>query len=173
MFNPLQLGFIPQAIWTDGQDVKFGDLITFFFQRKNHANSRFSHKLYNALRMTTSDPSCFDFIGVKWMTDTVLVVNKSIFAQLLGIKTVDGSLFHRQGNFPSHGFVELTWAEATALLTPAEVQKIDFDTVRLLAHEQGVFVRGATLEAIEDCKWTPATDGAHFTRMTESASSNE
>jgi hypothetical protein len=155
-FNPLQLGFIPQSVWTDSKDVKFGDLVTDFFQRKNNANTRFSHKLYNALRITASDPFYFDFIGVDWISDIVLRVDKRIFAQLLGIKTVDGSLFHRQGNFPSHGFVELTSAEAAELLNPADLMGVDFDVIRLLVHEERVFVRDATLEAIENCRWTAA-----------------
>jgi hypothetical protein len=157
--NPSQLGFIPQALWTDETDLKFGDLVTHFFQRKNNANSRFAHKLYNALRITTSDPFYFDFIGVEWLSDVVLKVNKSIFAQLLGIKTVDGSLFHRQGNFPSHGFLELTLSEAAALVSPEYLQEIDFSITRLLFHEQRVFVRDATIEAIENCKWVQVTRG--------------
>jgi hypothetical protein len=155
-FNPARLGFIPKSVWTDGKDVKFGDLVTDFFQRKNNANTRFSHKLYNALRITKSDPFYFDFIGVDWISDIVLRVDKRLFAQLLGIKTVDGSLFHRQGNFPSHGFVELTAAEAADLLSPAALQGVDFDIIRLLVHEERVFVRDATLQAIENCRWTPA-----------------
>jgi hypothetical protein len=154
-FNPARLGFIPQSVWTDGRDVKFGDLVTDFFQRKNNANTRFSHKLYNALKITTSDPFYFDFIGVEWISDIVLKVDKRIFAQLLGIKTVDGSLFHRQGNFPSHGFAELTSIEAVDLLGAAELVGVDFDVIRLLVHQERVFVRDASLEAIENCKWVP------------------
>lgn len=153
-FNPVRLGFIPVAVWQTSRDVKFGDLVTDFFQRKNNANTRFYHKLYNALKITTGDPFYFDFIGVEWISDTVIRVDKRIFAQLLGIRTVDGSLFHRQGNFPSHGFVELTSGEATELL--GDVRGVDFDIVRLLVHQDKVFVRKATCEAIENCKWTPA-----------------
>jgi hypothetical protein len=30
----------------------------------------------------------------------------TIFAKLLDVKIIDGSLFHHQGNFSSHGFIE-------------------------------------------------------------------
>lgn len=43
-----------------------------------------------------------------WVKDTVFKVDKCVFGRLLGIKSYDGGLFHSQGNFPSHGFRELT-----------------------------------------------------------------
>jgi hypothetical protein len=49
---------------------------------------------------------------VRWVTDCVFLVQKVIFAQLLGVRTIDGSFFHQEGNFPSHGFVELAFPEA-------------------------------------------------------------
>jgi hypothetical protein len=131
-------------------------LVKDFFQRKNHANSRFSHKLYNALKITLDDPFYVEFIGIEWVTDVVLKIDKRIFARLLAIKTVDGSLFHQQGNFPSHGFVELS--EQTGLeYVPKEVlDGVDFDNVRLLVHQEGVFRRNCTEADIERCKWISA-----------------
>jgi hypothetical protein len=156
-FNPHRLGFIPRDLWIDAE-VKFGDLVTDFFQRKNNALSRFPHKLYNALKITASDPFYFDFLGVAWISETVLKVDKRVFAQLLGIKTVDGSLFHQQGNFPSHGFAELTPGEAERLVEKGELEGVDFDIIRLLVHHSRVFVRDASCEAIENCKWSRVKD---------------
>lgn len=151
-FNPKHLGFIPGKAWAD-HNITFGDLVQDFFQRKNNANSRFSHKLYNALKISEADPFYSVFLGVEWITPKVLKVNKKVFARLLGIKTVDGSLFHQQGNFPSHGFVELSPTTAPQYLSEDQLQGVDYDEIRLLIHQPGVFVRGCTESVLEACKW--------------------
>jgi hypothetical protein len=156
--NPVALGFIPKSIWDTGKEVKFGDLVTDFFQRKNNGSTRFHHKLYNALKITGANPEWFRFVGVTWISPIVLRVDKRIFAQLLGIKTVDGSLFHQQGNFPTHGFVELSIAEARGLLKAADVEGVDFDAIRLLVHGPRKFVREAREEAIENCRRTAVSE---------------
>lgn len=151
-FNPHQLGFIPSKIWPD-QEYTFGELVQDFFQRKNNANSRFSHKLYNALRIAEFDPFYVEFLGVSWVNHNVLKVNKNVFARLLGIKTIDGSLFHQQGNFPSHGFLALDPVTARKCTIGCDISDVDFENVRLLFHQQGIFVRGCTEKALEQCKW--------------------
>jgi len=152
-FNPQKLGFIPTKFWPD-QDYTFGDLVTEFFQRKSHSNSRFSHKLYNALKISNSDPFYSMYLGVEWVTDRVLKVDKKAFARLLGVKTIDGSLFHQQGNFPSHGFVELKSTELSLYNIPPEaLEGVDYDNVRLLVHTAGVFVKNCTEDSIERCRW--------------------
>lgn len=47
IIEPKALNFIPSSFWKE-KAVTFGDLVRDFFQKKNHANSRFSHKLYNS-----------------------------------------------------------------------------------------------------------------------------
>lgn len=159
-FNPVQLGFIPSTFWPD-HDFTFGELVANFFQRKNNANSRFSHKLYNALKIADFDPFYADFTGIEWVNDRVLKVDKRVFARLLGIKTIDGSLFHQQGNFPSHGFVELGSRDALQYVTQEDLEDVDFEKVRLLIHPAGVFVRGCTEQAILHCKWTSCRKANH------------
>ena len=151
-FNPANLGFIPSKIWAN-EDMTFGEIVSQFFQKKNNANSRFSHKLYNALRITDFDHFYYLFLGVEWVTDNILKVDKKQFARLLGIRTIDGSFFHQQGNFPSHGFVELDPKTAQAHLDPKVLEDVDYDNVRLLTHQEGIFVRGCTESVLESCKW--------------------
>jgi hypothetical protein len=151
-FNPHKLGFVPVAFWKN-RDYTFGELVQDFFQKKCNVNTRFSHKLFNALKIAESDPFYIDYLGVEWVTDSVLKVRKNVFARLLGIKTVDGSLFHQQGNFPSHGFMELGVQEARECVQEADMQNVDFEEVRLLAHHSGEFARNADPENIEGCKW--------------------
>jgi hypothetical protein len=111
------------------------------------------HKLYNALAITELDPAYFGLVGVAWVTDRVFKVDKVRFAKLLGIRTIDGSLWHKQGNFPSHGFVELSPADARGTLEPEQIQGVDFDIVRLVTHEANAFVRGVPPDIDDGCRW--------------------
>jgi hypothetical protein len=52
--------------------------------------------------------------------------------------------------------VEITHATAAEFVDQAELEGVDFDVIRLLMHQDQVFVRDATCEAIENCKWVPA-----------------
>lgn len=150
-FNPVKLGFIPKSYWAD-KEFTFGELVTDFFQRKNNANSRFYHKLYNALKIV-DDPFYIEYVGIEWVNDKVLKVDKNIFARLLGIKTIDGSLFHQQGNFPSHGFVELGSQDSLKYVTKEDLEGVDYDKIRLLIHQSGVFTKNCSESTIENCKW--------------------
>lgn len=149
---PQKLGFIPENLWVD-KELTFGALVTTFFQKRNNASSRFSHKLFNALRLSTEHPHLIPYIGVEWITPTILKVNKFAFARLLKIKTIDGSLFHHQGNFPSHGFVEINEKEACGILPPEVLSDVDYESVRLLTHPAGIFRRDCTGSDIDNCKW--------------------
>jgi hypothetical protein len=140
--------------------MTFGDVVRTFFRRKCSGGHKFYHKLYNALLITETYPCYSDMVGVEWITDAVIRVDKAAFARLLGIKTINGSLFHQQGNFPSHGFVELQEGDignlpcqAKGFIYNVDLTGVDFENVRLLRHEPGVFVRGANPEVIDQCKW--------------------
>jgi hypothetical protein len=150
-FHPTDLGFLPTP-WPDRKRT-FGDLVNDFFTRKSSASSRFLHKLYNALTIAELDAAYFGLVGVAWVTDRVFKVDKVRFARLLGIKTIDGSLWHKQGNFPSHGFVEVSPADARRNLTPEQLEGVDFDVVRMVTHEANVFTRGVPPDIDERCRW--------------------
>jgi hypothetical protein len=141
--NPVSLGFIPVLFWPN-KDVAFGDLVFDFFQRKSNVNSRFLHKLYNALRISTLSPVWAELVGVQWEARFVIRVNKGQFARLLGIKAVEGSLFHQQGNFTTHGFVELNAEHAQMYCPNLNLATVDFDNVRLMVHQPGIFVSTCT-----------------------------
>ncbi|OHT08135.1 hypothetical protein TRFO_23508 [Tritrichomonas foetus] len=150
--NPMEVGFIPSSFWSNSL-MTFGDIVSTFFQRKNNSKCRFPHKLYNALILSTLGPrlgieNMFEIIGIKWFNDRILYINQKNFARLLGIKAVEGSLFHQQGNFPSHGFVEID-PSIVKILEP----NFDFTKNRLLTHTDGIFVKGCTEGQIASCKW--------------------
>jgi hypothetical protein len=151
-FAPEALGFLPSQGWKEST-VTFGTLVDSFFRRKGSARTRFLHKLFNALRITEADPAYFNLVGVRWVTERIIRVDKVKFARLLGLRTPDGALFHRQGNFPSHGFAELTPSEARAVLSAEDCAGVDFDTVRLFVHRQGNFFKGCGEEIEKLCRW--------------------
>jgi hypothetical protein len=154
VFSPQALGFLPSNYWL-ATDATFGDLVTKFFQRKNNANCRFPHKLYNALSLVDHEASLFGLLGVHWITDRIFKVDKFIFGRLLGITSIDGGLFHRQGNFPSHGFAELTGLEVQQVRVAgaANVADVDQDRVRLLYHKGSMFAKASTEDSVTRCKW--------------------
>jgi hypothetical protein len=128
-------------------------LVQEFFRKKGSSNTRFLHKLFNALRISAVDRSHFNLVGVAWLTDRIIKVHKLAFARLLGIKTIDGSFFHKQGNFPSHGFVEIAPADGRATLSAEQLDGVDFDVVRLFVHEAGDFTRECGPDIQTKCAW--------------------
>jgi len=152
-FNPKQLGFIPSNLWVD-RETDFSQTVSDFFRRKNNQNCRFIHKLYNGLRLVEADSMFLPFVGVSWLNASILKVDKVVFARLLGIRSIDGSLFHQQGNFPSHGFVEIGAGDVREMCPPdVDLSGIDFGNVRLVFHLEGVFTKGCTEAEIENCRW--------------------
>jgi hypothetical protein len=152
VFSPHALGFLPSNYWLP-EDTTFNDFVTKFMQRKNNANCRFPHKLFNALTLVGHTPSFFDLLGVQWVTDRVFKVDKLIFGRVLGMMAVDGGLFHRQGNFPSHGFKELSGPELEQLKALYPLTDVDQDRVRLCYHKGESFAKDSTEEAVTKCKW--------------------
>jgi hypothetical protein len=151
-FAPDELGFLPRHGWKDSE-VTFGKLVESFFRHKGSAHTRFLHKLFNALRISDVDRAYFNLVGVEWVNDRIIRVDKIKFARLLGLRTPDGALFHQQGNFPSHGFVEITPSESKAMLSPEVLRDVDFDRVRLFVHRPGDFFRGCGSEIEKRCRW--------------------
>jgi hypothetical protein len=150
--KPSDLGFIPVSHWTDGE-MTFGGLVSNHFQQKSGRNTRFFHKLYNALKISEYDRFYSEYVGVEWITDQVIKIDKKKFARLLGIHAIEGSLFHQQGNFPSHGFRELGPSEAKEMVPSEELASVDYDNIRLLVHAPGDFVRGSAPQVIDKCRW--------------------
>jgi hypothetical protein len=80
------------------------------------------------------------------------MVQKMIFAQLLGVRTIDGSFFHQQGNFPSHGFVELAFPDAQVIAYECGIGEVDSTNMRFFKHGSGLFTRGSADLQIQQLK---------------------
>jgi hypothetical protein len=133
--------------------MSFGTLVAGHFRKKSGTNTRFFHKLYNALKISEIDPFYTEYVGIEWVTDRMIKIDKRRFARLLGIRAIEGSLFHRQGNFPSHGFREIGPSEARKALGAGELANVDYDSVRLFVHAPGDFVRNSSPQVFERCRW--------------------
>jgi hypothetical protein len=151
-FNSCELNLMPMHYWKS-QLYSFGDLARNFFQKKNNMNAHFSQKLYNALKLFDFDAVYTELVDVKWMNETIFRIDKIIFGKLLGVKAIEGSFFHQQGNFPTHKFVELQASQAREMFTEKDLTTVDFEVVRLIYHKPGLFVRNASPTTIENCKW--------------------
>jgi hypothetical protein len=151
--HPGQLGLIPREAWPN-YAIPFGVLIVTFFQKRNSKHCRFPYKLYNALLIINQCPQFYPFVGIRWVTDEVLIVEKFVFARLLGLRSVDGGLFHQQGNFPSHGFVELSFEEAQRIAAENGVADVDSASIRFMKHRSGAFRRNCAEDVIHRIEWT-------------------
>lgn len=150
--NPKRMQFIPASAWTNDK-MPFGVLVSTFFRKRNSMHCKFPYKLYNALKMSLLAPEFIPHIGIEWVTDTIFRVNRVVFARLLGVRTVEGGLFHQQGNFPSHGFVELPFDESDQISRKHGYGPADLSQVRFMKHCTGHFVRYSTEHDLEQCKW--------------------
>ena len=152
--RPKEIGLVPASFWVE-EELTFSDLLAKFFRRRNNVHARFPYKLFDALTLVESNRELFPIIGVMWVTEKVFKVDKLVFGRLLGIQALDGALFHKQGNFPTHGFVPLTSDERKELGVDEEE---DIDRIHYLQHANGMFVRSATEDAVTHCKWTNTAD---------------
>ena len=152
-FNVTDLKLIPvnKDIWVN-DEWTFGDLVTDYFRRKNATWCKFYQKLYNALRITDDDPFYFEFLGVQWIDDNIIKVDKKKFGRLLGLKNPD-SLFHQQGYFPSNGFVEINEIKARKKIMLEQLEDVDFKNIVLIIHQYSVFHRNSKEEELDNYKW--------------------
>ena len=158
---PASVGLVPTALWKGIECVRFGELVEVLFQRRNNDNSRFTYKMCNALLLTDDNPDLFCVVGLKWVNDSVMALNKRIFAQLLGIAptSVDGALLNSQGNFSTHGCVEVSrQVHLIALgVTPEQImeQRVAGEDYRFLVHAKGALKRSTPPAELEQSgiKW--------------------
>ena len=162
--DPVALHFIPESAWTS-QNLSLHSLHEDYFGRKNNLNRRFEHKLWNALRITLTFPAMVKFVGVVWVTDTIIKVYKFAFAKLLNISAIDGGLFHKQGNFTRHGFVMLSDSEAKLKVPAEQLADVDFHDVLLITHSQHNFTISSTEATISQCKWDNPTSATRVAAL--------
>lgn len=150
-FNPDEIGLLTGRInWES--PVTFGTIVREFFQLPMSANTRFQCKLYTALRLSDVFPQFSHVFGVQWVTPFVFKVSKIAFGILLGLQSIEGALFHSQGNFPTHGFVEVDSTTAKSL--NIHDTSVDFINVVLMTHKENHFYRGMGKNEVKKLTYT-------------------
>lgn len=134
------LKFVPESEWKS-QACSLMELRSNFFTRRNGIGRVFPIKLYHALLITKAFPDAYYFTGVIWITNTVFKVNASLFASLLGIHSVQGGLFHKQGNFSRHKYSQVMIQSSPEFAAMPECSDVDDFYVRLFTDPQGRFTR--------------------------------
>jgi hypothetical protein len=112
-----------------------------YFTRRNGLSRQFVFKLHNALRITMKFPQAYEFVGAIWVSPAVIKVNAPAFAALLGVKTVQGALFHKQGSFSRHGFTPVLRHGSADLTTASDCDDVDDYNVRLYTDRSRKFLR--------------------------------
>jgi hypothetical protein len=91
------------------------------------------------------------------MSERIIKVYKHVFAKLLGIGAVDGGLFHKQGNFTRHGFVQVPDLLARQELGDDQMADVENREIVMLEHKDHAFTMKSTEETIGLCRWENAT----------------
>jgi hypothetical protein len=151
--NPKELGFIPSSFWPEGSFL-LRDVISDYFMKECGPDSRFSHKLFNALQKVLRDPFYSCFFGVEWLNENVLSVNGPLFGTILGINHYEEELFGSYGQLSIHGFVQQSETEALGCVDVSQIEGIDFVSVRIFIHNNGVFTQSATEHDIITARWS-------------------
>ncbi|OHT06831.1 hypothetical protein TRFO_25078 [Tritrichomonas foetus] len=136
-----ELGFVPQSEWPP-QNMSLNELKGLYFTRRNGAARQFDFKLYNALCITSKFPEAYNYVGAIWVTQNVMKIHSQIFANLLGIHSIQGGLFHKQGNFSRHGFIHVYKQSTMNLQKSPLCDDVDDYNVRLYTDRRNRFCRG-------------------------------
>jgi hypothetical protein len=117
------------------------ELRQMYFTRRSGVGRQFDFKLFNALCITAKYPSAYEFVGAVWISPNVMKIHAQPFANLLGIHTVQGGLFHKQGNFSRYGFSHIFRHVAPDFALSPDCDDVDDYNVRLYTDKSNRFFR--------------------------------
>lgn len=153
---PQKLNLYPSSIFKQ-TPITVRQLIDTHFKRRSSKKMPFHLKLFNALQLTTDNPNLVPLLGVKWITDRVFKLYREPFAKIIGVSSVNGSLFNKQGSFPTHGFILVSRFEHQ-LQVNEDLSDVDDETIRLYRHNSENFHQNATEEELNSCRWRSPRD---------------
>ncbi|OHT02325.1 hypothetical protein TRFO_07143 [Tritrichomonas foetus] len=128
-------------------------IITEFFRKKAGRKLTFQFKLFNALSLTLFYPDLYPYFGVQWISPNIFKVNKQIWSNVVSVKAVNGSLFNRQGAFPTHGFEQLKLEEIKENVIPGSLEGVDDDNVRIFRHKGKLFHIQSSINDLLNCSY--------------------
>lgn len=145
IINPTQIHLLPEKYWSQqSPTLTFAQMVNSYFKQNRTQNSTFMLKLYNLLLISINYPILEKALGVRWVNDNVIEVSRSGLVNIFNLRenTVDGSMFHRQGNFPTHKFIEVNESNFQQLgfYEYPKMPRIQGDT-KFFMHEPHIFTR--------------------------------
>ena len=146
-FVPHEYWLLQKRIWT------VRELMTSYFRLRTAKHATFQYKLANALKLTASHPDLFRVIGVMWVTDRVIMVNKSILSKLLGVGKATTAIFSTQGVFLTHGFVEVPPACVNPLFD--RIPNYNHGSCKFFTRPDGKFSARSSEDEISVCRYIP------------------
>jgi hypothetical protein len=111
------------------------ELRQMYFTRRSGVGRQFDFKLYNALCITSKFPDAV------WISPNVTKIHAQPFAKMLGIHTVQGGLFHKQGNFSRYGFSHIFKHVTPEFALSPSCEDVDDYNVRLYTDKSNRFFR--------------------------------
>lgn len=155
MINPKELGFLPKYFWKN-LELELGQIIDQFFKIRSTKRLRFEYKLWNALAITKVYPDLYDVIGVLWVSEVIIKVNRTIFGSLIKVASPAAALFNHSGSFATHGFLEISLRQVKGYVPENVVDDVDESIVRLYIHSTNSFTLRSSENDISNCKWVKA-----------------
>lgn len=145
VINPTQIHLLPEKYWAQqSPTLTFAQIVNSYFKQNRTQNSTFMLKLYNLLLISINYPILEKALGVRWVNDNVIEVSRSGLVNIFNLRenTVDGSMFHRQGNFSTHKFIEVNESNFQQLgfYEYPKMPRIQGDT-KFFMHEPHIFTR--------------------------------
>ena len=151
VIDTILLRLYPTDIWSSGR-LTAKDIIEQYFQRRSSKKMPFHYKLYNALQITANHPELIPIFGCQWITMNIFKIYRVPFANLLGVGSINGALFNKQGSLPTHGFIAIPPASLYGI-DPRLIEDVDNDSVRLFKHTSMYFHTNATEQDLNKCRW--------------------
>lgn len=151
ILNPMELHLLPEKYWSQQPStMTFAQIVNTYFKQNRTQNSTFMLKLYNLLLISIQCPILEKALGARWLNDNVIDISRSGLINIFNVRenTVDGSMFHRQGNFSTHKFIEINESNFQQLgfYEYPKMPRIQGDT-KFFIHEPHVFTRRPMTEA--------------------------
>jgi hypothetical protein len=131
--------------------VPVSKVVSEFFGRKLGKKLTFQFKVFNALSVTLYYPEYFRYFGVQWISAYLFKVNKSIFGKLLSLRVINGSLFNRQGAFPTHGFEQVASGDLQEEVLEGSTWDVDNSDVRIIRHRDKHFHVRSSIQDLMKC----------------------
>lgn len=152
--DPIALGLLPTEYWKSSC-VPLLKVFTPFFPTRSTKKVRFEHKLWNALVLTRKYPDLLPIIGVSWVSQYIIKVNRVVFGNLLNVTRPSAALFNSQGLLLTHGFREVSKKEAIQSGVDLNlIDNVDESVIRLFTHTERFFGENSKKEDIAKCRWS-------------------